>query len=125
MKKNIRTIAIASTLVVTALGLSACSTGTGNGPLAKSGSNAESVLIADYEGEFGNIDSATEGALVDLAWTVCGSLGNGADFYTIIQSANGTGMGGYEAGYIIGASVSHLCPEYTDEMDSFLAANGY
>lgn len=129
MKKNLRTIGIASTILVGALALSACSTGTtgtSSDSLAKSDSvSAEANLIANYESEFGAIDAGTETALVDLGYTVCESLDLGMDFDTILSSAYGTGMGGYEAGYIVGASVTDLCPEYTDYMDQYLAANGF
>ena len=121
-KNTTRKIAITGAALVSVFALSACSTPSdtasdGSTTLAHEDSGysfEETVLIEAYESEYGDASVGYEGQIIDIGYSTCDALDAGVTFETIATTAYDSGMDMEEAGYIVGASVTAFCPEWTE-----------
>ena len=58
--------------------------------------------------------------LLDTGYAVCKAFDRGASVEEIAVSASGSGIPGYEAGFLIGAAVTFFCPEHLPILNEFV-----
>lgn len=79
------------------------------------------------QSDLANVSSST---LVSLGNAACGDFDNGysveqvaQDGLNAVEQNPGLGISDHDIGFIIGAAVVNICPQYTQEVQSYLNSN--
>lgn len=89
-------------------------------PAAKTtgpGVSKEAVYLAVMRKEYPQLKKTDNKVLLDAAHGVCNMYDKGYSFVQIGYTAIDSGMTAEQAGYLIGASTSVFCPQYSGEVN--------
>lgn len=109
--------------VTIALGLSACGSATESGSEVSDWPSNSAIGSSMSDSEFGSLIregtgvEGTDAEWVSAAKATCRSFDNGTTFEDMVEAQTSNGFSYYEAGFIIGASVSAYCPEHSDKFE--------
>lgn len=124
-------------LVFTAIALGGCSapaeappqptitvTAEPEAPASPTRSYEEQAFIDAVEYQFGSITEQEATDIVDLGWNICLALSESMTIDDLLFAlTDGTGFTVDDAGFLIGASVGALCPEFLPVIDEYISIN--
>lgn len=113
-----RTVTAVLAVTITTVALAGCGAQGSNGEVPAT--PAASATTAFLRASAGKIPGSTKASRLKLGHSICKSFKADADWAQVVKSLTDAGAPAEDAGYLIGASVKTLCPQYGDALPTYV-----